>query len=101
MGKDVDATQSLECRLGKSFTACGRRQVRLDELNAVDDLKGSAGRGDHSGAASQETVDGGAAQTFGAATDEHAFSGELGRISLAAHSVISRALIAPFASVKL
>ncbi len=41
------------------------------------------------GAAGQEPVDGGAAQTLGAAADEHALAGELGRISLAGHAVIS------------
>ena len=100
VGQDVDAAQTLERRLGQRFPALGRRQVRLDELDAVDGLQGSAGGGDHPGAAGQEAVDGGAAQTLGAAADEHALSRELGRISLDGHAVISRALMASFSSVK-
>ena len=100
MGEDVDAAHTLERRLGQGLPAFRRRQVRLDELDAVDGLQGSAGGGDHPGAAGQEAVDGGAAQTLAAAADEHALSSELGRISLDVHSVISSALMASFSSVK-
>ena len=86
--------------LASDLPALGRRQVRLDELDAVDGLRGSAGGGDHPGAAGQEAVDGGAAHTLGAAADEDALARELGRISCDAHAVISRAVMASSSSVK-
>ena len=100
MGKDVDAAQPLKRRLGQRFAALGRGQVRLDDIRRPRWAPCSAGGGDDPGAAGQEALDRGAAQTLGAAADEHALAGELGRICLDAHTVVSRVLMAPFASVK-
>ncbi len=100
MGEDVDATHTLECRLRQGLPAFCRRQIHMDELDAVDGLHCFAGGGHHPGAASQEAIDGGAAQTLAAAADEHTLSNELSRISFDVHRVISSALMASFSSVK-
>lgn len=100
VGEDVDAAHTLERRLGQGLPAFGRRQIRPDELDAVDGLQGSAGCGDHPGAPGQEAVDGGAAQTLAAAADEHTLSSELRGINFDVHVVISSALMASFSSVK-
>ena len=51
-------------------------------------------------AAGKEPLNRCAAQTFGAAADEYALAGELGRIGGDAHTVISSAVMASFSSVK-
>ena len=99
MGQDVDAAHVLTRGFGQDLPSLGRRQVRLHELDAVDGLSVPPSGSDHPGAAGPEAIDGGAAQTLGAAADEHALSRELGRIGLDGHIAISKALIASCSSV--
>src|SRR5687768_7691373 len=99
MGEDVDAAHAFHCSISQGLSAFGRGQVSLDELDALDRVQNSTSSRDHPSTSGSKAIDCRAAQSLAAAADEDALAGELVLMTLAAHSEISKALMASSMSV--
>ena len=99
MRKNGDTAKPLDRRFGHRFATLSSGQVRLDIFHAFNLIFDRAGSRDDTSAAGEEAFHRGAAETLGAAADEHTLAGKFMGKYLDTHIVVSRVLMALCASV--